>query len=73
MSAESLQIWLTKCVGLTLGGSQVPTKAALPLPSSAEQVRENRTKDSWVEVGTGRDHSPVTVVGKTDSTWVDQV
>lgn len=73
MSAKSLQICLTGCVGLTLGGSQVPSKAALPLPSSAEQGRENRMKSLWVGKGTGRDHSPVPVMGKTDSTWGYQV
>jgi len=27
------------------------------------------TKGSWVEIRTGRYHSPITVRGKTDSTW----
>jgi len=42
------------CGGLTVAGHQVPTKAALSLPSSAGQGRENRTKGSWVEVRAGR-------------------
>ena len=57
------------CGGLTLAGCQVPTKAALSLHSSAGQGRENITKGSWVEIRTGRDHSLITVMGKTDSTW----
>lgn len=73
MSAKSLQVCLTECVGLTLAGSQVPTKAALSIPSSAEQVRETRTKGLWVGIRTGRDHSLVIVVGKTDSTGGDQI
>ena len=57
------------CGGLTLTGCQVPTKATLSLPSSAGQGRENITKGSWVEIRTGRDHSPITVTGRTDLTW----
>jgi len=26
-------------------------------------------KGSWVEIRTRRDHSPITVMGKTDWTW----
>ena len=55
--------------GLTLAGGQVPTKATLSPLSSTGQGRENRMKSSWVEIRTGRDHSPVIVTGKTDSTW----
>lgn len=47
-------LWV--CRGLTLAGCQVPTKASLPLPSSAGQERENTTKGSWVRIRTGRDH-----------------
>jgi len=47
----------------------VPTKAALSLSSSSGQERENITKGSWVKIRTGRDHSPITVTNKTDSTW----
>jgi len=36
-------------------------------PLSAGQGRENITKVSWVEVRTGRGHSTITVMGKTDS------
>ena len=38
------------CGGLTLAGFQVPTKAALPLLSSAGQGTENITKGSWVKI-----------------------
>jgi len=57
------------CGGLTLAEHQVPTKTALSLPSTAGQGRENIMKGSRVEIRTGRDHSPFTVAGKTDSTW----
>ena len=43
--------------------------AAPSLPSTARQGRENVTKGWWVEIRTGGDHSPVTIMGKTDSTW----
>jgi len=56
------------CGEMTLFGSQVPTKAALSFPSSAGQGRENTMKGSWVKIRTGRDHSPITATGKTDST-----
>lgn len=55
--------------GSTSAGCQVPSEAALSLPSSAEQGRENTMKDSWVEIRTGRYHSSITTTGKTDSTW----
>ena len=42
------------CGGLTLAGCQVPTKAALSLPSTAGQGRENIMKGLWVEIRTGR-------------------
>jgi len=47
----------------------VPTKAALSLPSSAGQGRENTTKGLWIEVWIGKDYSPITIMGKPDSTW----
>uniref|UniRef100_A0A8B9MHG9 Pleckstrin homology domain containing A1 n=1 Tax=Accipiter nisus TaxID=211598 RepID=A0A8B9MHG9_9AVES len=55
--------------GLMLAGCQVPTKATCSLTSPAGQGRENKTKCSWVEKRTGRDHSLITVMGKTDLTW----
>jgi len=57
-----LQYWVY------IAGGQVPTKAGLSLPSSTGQGRENIMKCLWVELGAGRDHSPVTVTGKMDST-----
>lgn len=54
---------------MTLGGRQVPTRAALSLPPSAGQGRQNMMKSLWVEIQTGRDHPAVTVIGKTDLTW----
>jgi len=35
----------------------------------AKLDRENTMKISWVEIRTGRDLSPISVTGKTDSTW----
>jgi len=55
------------CGRLTLARCQVPTKATLSFPS-AGQGRANVTKGSWVEIRTGRDHSPVTVTDKPDLT-----
>ena len=68
-SADLVGICLNCCGGLILPGHQVLTKATLSLPSSAGQGRENRRKNLWVEISTGRDHSPITVMGKPDSTW----
>jgi len=45
---------------------QVPTKKALSFPSSAGQGKGNMMNGSGVEIRTGRDHSPITVTGKTD-------
>jgi len=53
----------------SLAVHQVPTKAALSLHFSAGQGRKNMTKGLWVEIRTGRDHSPITITGKTDLTW----
>lgn len=47
----------------------MPIKAALSIPSSAGQGRENVIRSSWVVIRTERDHSAVTVMDKTDSTW----
>ena len=49
--------------------SRCPPKPLYHSPSSAGQGREKITKGSWVKVRTGRDHSAITVTGKTDSTW----
>jgi len=38
-------------------------------PSEQDRGEKNMLKGSWVEIRTGRDHSPTTVTGKTDSTW----
>jgi len=44
-------------------------QAALSLPSSAGQGRENITKGLWVKIRAGSDHSPVTVMGKPNLNW----
>jgi len=41
-------------------------QAALSPLSSDEKRRENIMKGLWVEIRSGRDHSPITVTGKTD-------
>lgn len=51
-----------------MAGCQAPTKAALSLSSGAGEGRENIMKESWAEIRTRRDHSPITIIGKTDST-----
>ncbi|GAB0206807.1 hypothetical protein GRJ2_003146300 [Grus japonensis] len=54
------------CGGLTLAGGQVPTRAAVTLPSFTRQGRKSTTKSLWVEIRTGRDHSLIIVTSKTD-------
>lgn len=49
---------------MTLAGHQLPPKVTL----SAGQRRDKITKGLWTEIRAGRDHSAVTVMGKTDST-----
>ena len=66
---EVRAFYILEKYGLTLAGCQVPTNAALSLSSSAGQGGENIMKGSWVEIRTGRDHSAITITGKTDSTW----
>jgi len=39
-----------------------------PSPS-AGQGSKNMMKGSYVEIKTGRDHSPVTIMDKNDSAW----
>lgn len=41
LSLSKTKIEIPKCDGMTLAGCQVPTRAALSLPSSTGQVREN--------------------------------
>ncbi|GAB0179809.1 mitochondrial enolase superfamily member 1 [Grus japonensis] len=59
---------MTQCGGLTLAGGQVPTRAALSLPSFTRQGRKGITKCLWVEIRTGKDHSLIIVMSKTDRT-----
>jgi len=53
----------------SLAGCQVPTKATPHSLSSTGQGRENMMKGSWVEIRTGRDLSPVSIMGEKHSTW----
>jgi len=41
---------------------------SITLPPQLDRREKNTMKGSWVETRTGRDHSPFTVMGKTDST-----
>lgn len=58
-----------RCSGLALAGHQAPTKVIPSLSTVTEQWRENATKHLWIEIRFGRDHSPNTIVGKTDLSW----
>jgi len=55
--------------GLTLAEGQVPTKPLYHSPSSAGQGEKSTTKGPWVEIRTGKDCSPINIMGKTDSIW----
>ena len=48
------------------GAHQKPCHHSL---SSPGQGRGNMMKGLWIEIRTGRDHSPITVTEKTDWTW----
>jgi len=48
--------------------ARYPPKPLYHPPSSTGQGKGNIMKGSWVEIRTGRDHSPVTVMDKTDGT-----
>jgi len=41
---------------------------ATPFPQVDKEGKKNTTKGSWVEIRTGKDHSPVTLMDKTGST-----
>lgn len=49
--------------------TRCPPKLLLSSLYSAGQGRKNKTKVSWIKVRTGKDHSPVTIKGKTASVW----
>ena len=57
------------CHALAWLETRCPPKLLYHSPSSPAEGRENTTKGSWAEGGTGRDHSPVTIMGKTESSW----
>uniref|UniRef100_A0A663EPR8 GON-4-like protein n=1 Tax=Aquila chrysaetos chrysaetos TaxID=223781 RepID=A0A663EPR8_AQUCH len=60
---------LVHCDGLTLAGCQVPTKAILSLPLLSWTGERKYNKELVGRDKDRRDHSPITVTGKTDSTW----
>jgi len=55
--------------GLAWLDTRCPPKQFYHSHASAGQGRENTIKASWVKIRTGKDHSPVTTVGETDSAW----
>lgn len=57
--------------GLMLAGHQAPIKATPSFISSSGQGRESITKGLWGDIRVGRDHSPVTIKGKTYSAWTE--
>jgi len=54
------------CFGLVWINARCPPKLLYHSPSSAGQGRGNKMKGSRVEIRTGRDHSPIAVMDKTD-------
>jgi len=62
-----LQIIL--CYGLAWMNASCLPKPLYHSPSSAGQGRGNMMKGSRVETRTGRHHSPITVMDKTEWTW----
>jgi len=56
------------CHGLAWLDTRCPSNLLYHSPSSAGQGRENMTKVSWVEIRTGRNHSPIAFMGKIGST-----
>ena len=57
------------CGGLTLARRQVPTKAVLSLPLLSWTGERKYNKELVGRDKDRRDHSPITVTGKTDSAW----
>jgi len=54
------------CFGLAWINARCPPKLLYHCPSSAGQGRGDMMKGSRAEIRTRRDHSPVTVMDKTD-------
>jgi len=54
------------CFGLAWINARCPPKLLYHSSSSAEQGRGNMMKGLRVETRTEREHSPITVTGKTD-------
>jgi len=53
-----------------MAGGQMFAKASLSLPLlSWTRERKCNKKSPWVKIRTERHHSPITVKGKTGSTW----
>jgi len=62
-------ILISLCFGLAWTNARCLPKLLCHSPSSTGQGRGNMMKGSRVEIRTGRDHSPITVMDKTDRTW----
>jgi len=53
------------CGGLAWLDTRCPAEPLYIPPSSAGQGRGNVMRVLWIEIRTGRDHSPITVISKT--------
>jgi len=67
-----LELSLEFCFGLAWINARCPSKPLYHSPSSTGQRRGNMMKGSRVETRTGRDHSAITVMDKTDGTWEEK-
>jgi len=61
-----IQFRNTPCFGLAWINARCPPKLLYRSPSSNGQGRGNMMESSRVEIRTGRDASPITVMDKTD-------
>jgi len=57
---------LSSCCGLAWLDARCPPKPLCHCLSSAGQGRKHTMKDLWAKIRAGRDHSPLTTMGKTD-------
>jgi len=64
-----LDVFIRHCFGLAWINARCPLKLLSQSPFSTGQGRGNMMKGSRVEVRTGRDHSLITVMDKTDWSW----
>jgi len=60
-------LWL--CCGLAWLDARCPPKQLYHSPFSTGHERNKYEKPLWVEIRTESNHSPIILMGKTDSTW----